>query len=363
MATDTVPVIALRAPKTVPLNQVDRELSRIWATQGEDRLATRASTFNFLVYAAGNTVGLEDAIGAVAVQYPCRTVVIIDDPSIPSDGVQAEVTAYCPLVQGGQPATVCCEYVTLRSTGETLRELYTTVLPLLIPELPTYLWWQGDFQVNDHLFVGLRSLAERLMVDSGTTGSWANLVTLAQLEGETKPIGMGDLNWWRLLPWREITAKAFDNPQRLASLSQVLSLELEYTAAEGNAAQPLLYLLWLAQSLGWQPKTWTTAGMTFWTGDNTLDVVWKATPGKQPGALTLVKMNLPDQKYLMIRSGVIADCVELQLEENGQCTFEQVTGLRDLALRELLTEELQTSSTTDPLYSASLGLFRSFLAL
>ncbi|WP_287130184.1 glucose-6-phosphate dehydrogenase assembly protein OpcA [Candidatus Cyanaurora vandensis] len=345
-------VYAIRAPKQVPLNQVDQELSRIWATQDDGQLKTRASTFNLIVFSGGVALDLENTIGAVAVQYPCRTLAIMDDPTAPADTVATEVTAYCPLGSGGQPAPVCCEYVTLRATGNALHELYTTVLPLLIPDLPTYLWWQGIFMPTDSLFSNLRVLAERLIVDSGTPGTAADLTTLDQLPTDQ---AIGDLNWWRLAPWRELTAKAFDNEGRLAALSEVHRVELEYVGP--NLAQPLLFLGWLSSRLGWQfQEQWDNGAVVFSGPQGEIEAVWREVPGTTVGALATVRLLINNERYLLIRSGVIADCVQLQLEEEGQCTFEQVTALGELRLDELLAQELQTNSQTDPYYREALAM-------
>ncbi len=364
MTSETLPVIALREPKQVPLDQVERELSRIWATQEGGQLATRASTFNFLVYASGQTTNLSDVIGAVAVQYPCRTLTISEDLNVPVDGVQTEVTAYCPLSSGGQPATVCCEYVSLKAQGQTLRELYTTVLPLLIPDLPTYLWWQGALSLEDHLFAGLLSLSERLIVDSGTSGEAVDLLVLSNLD----EIAIGDLNWWRLLPWRELTAKAFDNENRLAALSLIHCVTLEYgQSANLNRSQVLLFLAWLAGRLGWQAQGWLTnevgeqTGIKYQAGDQTIEAVWQAVVGSA-GALTSVRMDLAGENYLLIRSGLIAECVQVQLEEEGVCTFEQVAALQEPGLDLLLAQELQTPSQTDALYREALSGLQELFA-
>lgn len=350
MATDTSAVYALREPKPVPLNQVDQELSRIWATQEDGLVKSRASTFNLVVFSSVATEGLENMIGAVAVQYPCRALAISDDPTLPPETVTSEVTAYCPLVAGGQPATVCCEYVVLKATGTALSELYATILPLLIPDLATYLWWQGPMDPEHRLFSNLRVLAERVIVDSGSEGAAADLQTLQQLLGEGT---LGDLNWWRLLPWRELTAKAFDNAARLTTLGEISQVELEFVPP--NQAAVLLYLGWLTSSLGW---TFQEAGVDramFNGPQGPIEVIWYPTGTKgEPGSLTTVRLILSENRYVLIRSGVIADCVQLQLEEEGQCTFEQVRIVDASRLDELLAQELQTASETDPYYRSAL---------
>ncbi|WP_218082454.1 glucose-6-phosphate dehydrogenase assembly protein OpcA [Anthocerotibacter panamensis] len=370
MTSETVPVVALREPKQVPVNQVDQELNRIWATQEDGQVSTRASTFNFVVYTSSQTPSPEDTIGAIAVQYPCRTLSIEETPTAPEGVVVTEVTAYCPMVSGGQHASICCEYVSLRAKDEALRGLYTTVLPLLLPDLPTYLWWRGSLALDDPLFSNLHALAERLIVDSGTAAAAADLLVLDQLKDRS--ISLGDLNWWRLLPWRELTARTFDDVARLAKLNQIQRLELEYATPTtdltppGNLAQPLLFIGWLASRLGWQFQKYEPENLTvfFASAAGPVEVMWHPTlrPDAQPGDLLSTRLDLSEGKYLTLQSGIIKDCVQMQLEEGDRCSFEHVASLRRLRLDELLAQELQTPSHTDPYYREALTVACAVLA-
>ncbi len=354
MSLDTQAVVALREPKMVPLNQVDHELNRIWATQ-TDGSATRASTFNLVVW-SGNSGGLAEVIGAIAVQYPCRTLVIQEDADA-AEMITAEVTAYCPLGSGGQRASVCCEYVTLHTRPNTLGEVSAAILALLIPDLPTYLWWHGGMPLSNPLFQDLRGIAEFVILDSATDPTFCTFSLLDRLAQKTI---VGDLAWGRIREWRELTAKAFDDNKRRMDLGQISRVELEYVA--GDTTQAWFFIGWLASCLNWQNPQIQPEGAVFQGPSGAVETVWQSVSNdRQPGNLVSIKINFGSEKDLLIRSGLIADCAQVELDEGGQCTFEQTEVLQDLTLAQLLAQELQHVNQTDPLYQAALGLLLSLI--
>jgi len=52
---------------------------------------------------------------------------------------------------------------------------------------------------------------------------------------------VADLNWLRLSAWQELTAEAFDPPQRRAALKEVDRVTIDYE--KGSPAQALMFLL------------------------------------------------------------------------------------------------------------------------
>ena len=62
---------------------------------------------------------------------------------------------------------------------------------------------------------------------------------------------VADLNWHRLAAWQELTAAAFDPPDRRESLVDIDQITIDYE--KGNPAQALLFLGWLASRLNWKP--------------------------------------------------------------------------------------------------------------
>jgi glucose-6-phosphate dehydrogenase assembly protein OpcA len=132
------------------------------------------------------------------------------------------------------------------------------VVPLLMPELKTYLWWPGQPPFGHRIFHRLLNVADQLVLDSAQFTSpgdgFANLTQICL--GRQ---GVKDLNWGRLTPWREIVAQFFDGQNWLPYASGIRSVRVEFGAGGSDfprvTAGTLLLVGWVASYLGWEPET------------------------------------------------------------------------------------------------------------
>lgn len=195
-------VLPLQTPKDVSIEDIERELNKIWSSKGES-VAARAATFTLVVYES-----LDDAlllpsptVEAIATQNPCRVIDLrAKREGSADDAIEAQVAAYCPVTREQRSSLVCCEYITLKAPESAFVRACSTVASLLIPNLPTFLWWQGDLDLNSLLFQKLVALSNRVIVDSrGFVNPEEDLQEIHLLVGEGRHCG--DLNWRRLLPW------------------------------------------------------------------------------------------------------------------------------------------------------------------
>jgi len=126
------------------------------------------------------------------------------------------------------------------------------VLPLLESDLPTVIWWQGDFLQQLDLFPHLITVADRLIYDTST---WAEAVS--QLAALVRAIAghpncrFADLSWTRLGLWRRIAAEFFDEPQCRAELEKIRAVEIAHGRGPGARLRALLYGSWIAAQLNW----------------------------------------------------------------------------------------------------------------
>jgi len=244
-------ILPLQSPKDVSIGEIQAELDKLWSTKGEHG-AARASTFTLVVYEALDDRDLlpSPTVESIATQNPCR-VIDLRERTAGDDAVSAQVAAYCPI-QRDKSSLVCCEYITLQAPESAFVRMCNTVGSLLIPDLPTFLWWQGDLDLSSPLFQNLVKLSNRIIVDSsGFVNPEKVLPEMDQLTGEG--IFCGDLNWRRLASWQELAAQAFDPVERRLALSQLEQVAIDYKV--GNPCQAFMYLGWLAGRLGWDPLT------------------------------------------------------------------------------------------------------------
>ena len=141
------------------------------------------------------------------------------------------------------------------------------VAPLLIHDLPTFVWWPGDPPLRNPIFEQLVEMGDRLIVDSSDFGDL--LTGLRRLSNLRRRSGVGDLAWGRLAWWQELSAQFFDAPRFRRFLPNLSRLHVRYSSAPATAdaaaadddvapgcasplVQALLYAGWIATRLGWK---------------------------------------------------------------------------------------------------------------
>ncbi|MDT7604247.1 MAG: hypothetical protein QOF61_2244, partial [Acidobacteriota bacterium] len=134
----------------------------------------------------------------------------------------------------------------------------SAVEPLLVPDIPAFLWWKDIPHYEDKLFTRLVEMVDRVVIDSAAFDHpQADLRHVARLvESRPDVLRISDINWGRLTTWRNLIASFWDVPDYRAHLDALDSVILEYepsaAARDEIAAQPLLVAGWLASRLGWR---------------------------------------------------------------------------------------------------------------
>jgi glucose-6-phosphate dehydrogenase assembly protein OpcA len=333
-------VVPLSDVQTVPVTSIEQQLSHIWSEAG----ATRAATFNLMIYRPEAPVGgLDEVVGVVTAQNPCRAIVLFPSEQ---EGLSAQVGAYCPA-SGGKSASVCCEYITLQvGTNAPLGQLRSLLLSLLIPDLPAVLWWDAPINVEDPLFKGLEDLSERLVFDSAQLKNPSqDLPPLADRIHAGSSRVFSDLNWSRLAPWRELTAQAFDDSTTREALFNLNRIDLQYGKQFENGAW--LYLVWLTTRLNWTYQGHDVAGsgllLHFLNGDAQLDVDFQEaqTPEQEPLSAHLVSNQFGTT---VIRSSDEGHhgCLMIDMDGIGTSQVCQIAPADEHSLEQLLSHDLYT---------------------
>lgn len=208
-----------------------------------------------LVSVAPNSVEETRAIlasTAIARHHPSLAIVVRDEPRVRAGRIDASVMVH-PVDQQNHPAP--CELVVLRVQGAAGSHLAGLVDPLLVSGVPVYLWWLGtppfgSAELNDSL-----RICDALVVDSSRFDRpYNSFLELSEIALKSHPhLGLGDLQWERLAPWRENTAQFFSPAERRHLLSGVGEIGVDYAGeGRGNRVGAALLAGWLASSLGWK---------------------------------------------------------------------------------------------------------------
>ncbi len=259
-------------PERVDVGAIERELHRLWSSlDGDTRgsaaggaaQVTRICTLTLLaVVRDGRRVEMAAAADRLATHYPSRSVIL--DLTAPAGGtaggegtLAAEIALNCHTPGPNRPA-VCCEQIVVSASGRALARVPALALPLLVPDLPVYVWWPDDPPVAPEPEADLlRRLAENadvLIVDSSAMRRpAAGLKAASALAGRSSG-GMRDLTWGRLTPWRDLIVQSFDPAPMRAALERLDRIKIR--TDPGQSADPIAGLLlggWIAGRLAWEP--------------------------------------------------------------------------------------------------------------
>ncbi len=337
----------------------------------EGHAGTRNSVANLVVYAASD----EDAeqatstMAQLAGAHPARTILLIASLAADEPGVTASVSAACSLREGRR---ICYEEIRLHARGRSGPHLRSIIEPLLIADLPVFLWWTGDPPFRDDVFLTLARISNHVVIDSGQFHSPA--ATLARLgrliADESVTATVGDLNWPRLSSWRELLAQLFDAPAMTALLPDVTRLRIGRAipekGAQSNPAQSLLHAGWLATRLDWEmsreaERTFAGAYRIRMRGnghDMTVElrtetrhealpgdvqsVHLQMDSGDQPGSVTLTRSA--DQEHAVTSTAV-----------DGTQAQERNVNFRTASDAELLDDEME-SLERDPIFEEAVQM-------
>lgn len=313
--------------------------------------------------------GIADAIAA---QNPCRIISLFPIAG-EDEGVSAQVSAYCPINKQRQSSLICCEYISLRGTEAALERVSGLVESLLIHDLPRLLWWKATPTIDQQLFQRTSALCNQVIFDSSrfTADSEGDLLRLVKLMEESTKVT--DLNWRRLAAWQELTAEAFDPPERRASVQEVDRVVIDYE--KGNTAQALMFLGWLASRLGWEPvdrrkqdDIYDLQYITFTRSDGrTIEAELAGIPtaesGEVMGDLVSLKLNSTNTEAncCTVLCSETMGCMRMEAGGGAQsCSINQVTPLNDQKAETLLSEQLQRVGQ-DVLYEESMAITAKIL--
>jgi len=223
----------------------------------EGHAGTRNSVANLVIYAGSDEDAAEAtaAVSQLAGRHPSRTILLIAGLAPGTPQVKASVSAACQLDGSRQ---ICYEEIRLHASGRSGPHLRSIIDPLLISDLPVFLWWTGDPPFQDAVFRTLAGLSNRVLVDSAVFRSpGATLARLGRfMQDDAIDASVGDLNWNRLGSWRELLAQLFDPAATAALLPHVRRVRLERASSDdqgaASPAQSLLLAGWLASRLDWE---------------------------------------------------------------------------------------------------------------
>jgi glucose-6-phosphate dehydrogenase assembly protein OpcA len=337
----------IRTAHASGLNAVAHELTALHGEMlraGEEgSVPVRLSSLT-LVTACTDEAGTEAAhavASRIAETTPARIIFIVADPAAAEASITADLSLQCSIRGGGQ---VCAEQVQLRVAGEPARHLLSVVAPLLLPDVPVYLWVVGAPPLDQALSGDVSGVCERIILDSnGYADTAKTLMLLATHTSIQRRLRLADLAWVRGRRWRELLAQAFDGagmPRYLRGLQRLAVT----TAGERPCSD------------GWLIAGWVTSRVRPTADEHFSPALEMATISGSDGAPRLAAIELEaraDGRTARVRLAREQEVITASLEVEGGPNLVRSLPAADPSTAELVGSILQETDV-DPIHLAAL---------
>jgi glucose-6-phosphate dehydrogenase assembly protein OpcA len=284
----------------------------------------RANTLNLVAVAPSLEIAemIMSTVAQLTDFLPSRTIIVITDPTLKRPNIWHVDLKIIETTGRDDSAGILFETITFWTDQSSAGVLSSIVAPLLISELPTFLWWpSGEFSGNA-IFEDLAQIADRLVFDSARLGNDAHALAdyRTLIDEPTDPI-VGDFTWLRLAPWRQLAAQFFDPPSVQPSLQHITSVTIAYAQDRSDRgsgfAAALMICGWLGSRLGWEiieplePRRvggWTAFMAAPGTSGRAHEVQVRLTPDSTPGAkfslrsVEIITNDQTDGKFVIQRT-------------------------------------------------------------
>ncbi len=303
----------------VELSQIEKTFREIWKNttgDGSDKAVVKASALNLIITFNNKNQYLDtlDLIPEVTSHYPCRIIMVLINPELDTEKITSYISAFCqPPRQDGKQ--LCCELITLETGSAGENNLPGILLPLLLPDLPVFLWSPNNLFLNNLKFQNFHKNIERVILFSpDTIESVAELHKMAGYVIKASKISkISDMTWAKLTNWREAVAQFFDNKEGTEYLKNLHKITIEHYG-DGVSTNAFLISGWIASRLNWSflncPDKEKNHFVFSGPADNKIDLnINEIKSNKNNGGLYKVKITSANQNKKI-------NFVALQKKEN-----------------------------------------------
>lgn len=234
---------------------IERELTAMWDQRGGEDEPGGVAHFSL-----GNVVWLGSSrhvartrriFSELVSKFPCRLFLLEYAPDMGGERIESFANAYC-FASKGRESEVCCEEITMRFGEGALRHVPGAVLPLLLADVPTFLWYSSaDPEHYGAMLQALVRAADRVITEvAHMPDPAAGLAKMA--DARSKTISM---SWYRSFPMRDNVASLFDDPRCLALLPAIDRVRVQWAGTDCDVqalTNACMLVGWFASKAGWR---------------------------------------------------------------------------------------------------------------
>lgn len=226
------------------LVNIDERLKEIWDNeQGLNRI--RAAFFTLIIYTSQeHALAYQKLMQSVILKFPCRVIWIKEEkkgePYLKTN-VRSEAVA----------SNVFCEIIELEGCGSFMERIPFIVLPYIISDLPLYLLWTEEPEVDNKVFSFFAPLARKIILDPTMIENYPKYFKGALEFIKTYPNKVSDLAWNSLKSWRQLLVSLFDTEESINSFQNCDEITISYCAnpKSKNKIAILYFQMWMATLL------------------------------------------------------------------------------------------------------------------
>lgn len=306
---------------------------------------------------------IEETLDRLAARRPSRALVARIDGAETGGGIRASIRAVCNLPTAGAPQ-VCCEQIQVSLGPEGVARLPGIVVPLLVADAPSILWWDRDVREGDEVFRRLAKEVGAVLIDLERIEDCAVARGLRASLGGAK---LHDLAWARIEPWRRAIACAFDDRAMRPCLRAIRSAEIVADPADGVApklpAKGLLALGWLAAQLGWKASEPLRRDGERWVGaaqgpngrvELSLARGECAGGGGRSGHLASVRLRADGDREVFLERRAEGGMIRVAVQARESCPLRRGASEAAPSADALIGAALEAASREDPVYANAL---------
>jgi len=321
----------------IPLSQIKTELAQMWHE------VTRSSVLTLVAYAPGaaRAAQIITRLDALEGQHPSRAIIVAVEPA----EMRSEPTAVVGLhnhTLAQADSQVGDEQITIFLPDTATEHISDYVAPLLLSDMPVFVWWAGTPPTNRGVIDDLVDLGDHQLFDSAAfqqplrdIGILAHIIKRCRTTAVNYK-AFHDFTWTRLLPWREARAQSFDPPY-LTHLANVTHVRFGFASDPSLPTRPPpAYLLagWLSANLGWTAtscQAHENGGLTatLTSSRHSGSIALEIAPFTLPNA-TLVTHDADQAPQPALLQGSLL-FAEVQAEVNGETLTFRTMRTSDIA--------------------------------
>ncbi len=323
------------------LPAVVRELGRLHEaalrTDGADALPVRLSVLTMVAVCTdeASAATAAQSVADLAQDHPARALIVIADPGAAESSIEADLSLH-PTQHGAST-----EQVRLVVRGEAAYHMVSVVTPLLMPDVPVYVWMVGGPPLRQAFAPAALALCDHLIIDSDAyTDARATITELHGRLLSALNLRIADIAWARGRMWRDEIAHCFDAPDVRPYVHNLSAVAIDVADKSGDASSWLV-AGWLAERLG----------MTETAPVPTIHVV--PGDGDDPGSLIAVRLTATvdgvDATVTVERDG---DVLTSQVAIGSELRMKRTSAITEDSTVHLVSD-LMEEGVEDPLYRAA----------